>query len=354
MLKILLAFDHEIPLGGINSTYDDAIFNPTDRIIESANKHGFKINLFTDILCASAFKKNKINEFYSKYTLQLHKALLTGHDVQLHIHPHWVDTQFDNESFKPSVSFRLADFANKPYPYNIEGIIETAIEELKFVCLKAKPDYICNSYRAGGYNLSPETERILTSLYKNGIRIDSSIVKGFYYKSALTEINFKNFHFEGNWKIPLSGPIEDISKEGLFEVPIASKPAGMMTNIKHLYFKILYRKHGYSSGKPIHSGNVKKIDKLKFLFSTRPLGFDIISLKPKDLVNILSCYINSQKYTEDIIVSTVSHPKNMGQYSVQLMEEFVKRVKDKYPDVEFCTFTDIYNKIILKRFENTL
>ena len=354
MIKILLAFDHEIPLGGINSTYDNAIFSPTDQIIEAANKHGFKINLFTDILCALAFEKNNIGEFYNKYTLQLHKALQTGHDVQLHIHPHWIDTKFDKESFKPSNSFKLADFANTPYPNNIEGIVENAVKELKDICLKVKPDYTCNSYRAGGYNLTPETERILTSLYKNGIRIDSSIVKGFYYKSKLSEINFKNFHTEGNWKIPLSGPIETISKDGLFEIPIVSKPAGIMTNIKHLFYKNKYKKYAYSSGKAIHSGMVTKIDKLKFVFSSRPLGFEIISLSSKDMLNMFSYYIKSQKYTNDIIVSTVSHPKSMGQYSVQLMTEFVDRVKNKYSDVEFCTFTDIYKQIILKGDENAI
>jgi len=169
----------------------------------------------------------------------------------------------------------------------------------------------------------------------------------FKYKSLISEINYKNFHAEGNWKIPLSGPMNAIAEDGLFEIPIASKPAGLIMNLKHLYYKRKNRKHAYSSGRTIHTGYVSKIDKLKFVFSSRPLGFDIISLSPKDLMNIMSDYINSQKYSNDIIISSLSHPKNMGPYSVQLMEEFVDRVRNKFHDVQFCTFSDIYNEVII-------
>ena len=346
MIKILLAFDHELPLGKMTTSYDKAIFEPTDMILESATKHGFKVNLFTDILCALAFKENNIGDFYFKYKAQLHRTLQAGHDVQLHIHPHWIDTKFKDGVFEPSKSFKLADFKDNAYPNNIEGIVERSVKELQSICKEVKTDYACNSYRAGGYNLSPETERIINALYANGIRIDSSVVKDYYYKSELSEINFKNYHNNGNWFFPLSGPVNSVSETGMYEIPIASSKAGVVTNLKHLYYKRKYKKFTYTSGYPIHSGKVNKIDKLKFVFSARPLGFDIISLHSQDLIKIVEDYIKSQNYNGDIIISSVSHPKNMGTFSVKLMEDFVRKIRDKH-SVEFCTFTDIYHQLSL-------
>lgn len=345
MIKILLAFDHELPLGEVTTSYDEAIFNPTNRILESATKNNFKVNLFTDILCAQAFRENNIDGFYNKYKAQLQKTIQLRHDVQLHLHPHWIDTSFIDGVFKPSKSFNLAHFKDKEYPNSIEGIIERSVIVLKSICQEVKADYTCNSYRAGGFNLVPETDRILNALYANGIKIDSSIVKNFYYKSELSKIDFKNFHDKGNWFIPLSGPINAVSNAGIFEIPIASRPAGLVTNLKHLYYKKKYKNLFYTSGKPIHSGKSSKINKLKFVFSARPLGFDIVSMSANDLVKIVSSYVNSQKYNGDIIISSVSHPKNMGPFSVKLMEDFVRKMRDKYHDVEFCTFTDIYNQL---------
>lgn len=344
MIKILLAFDHELPLGGLSKPVEDAIFRPTEKIIESAVKHDFKVTLFSDILCARAFRDNGQADFYEQYKNQLVRTISTGNDVQLHIHPHWVDTKFENGTFIPSSSFRLADFARNE-ENSIRRIVSESVEELTQICRTANPAYTCNSYRAGGYNLFPETKQILEALIENGIKIDSSIVKGFYYKSALSEIDFRNFHHQANWFLDPGKLFTEIGTSGLFEIPIASGNAGLITNLKHLYYKRKYKKHAYSTGKPIHSGKVSKTDKLKFVFSVRPLGFDVISLHTKDLVKILKEHLKKQQYTGDIYISTVSHPKSMGDFSINLMNNFVNEVRNNFQDVQFISFSEACNEL---------
>ncbi|MHC1706026.1 MAG: hypothetical protein AB9842_00755 [Bacteroidales bacterium] len=341
MTRIILSFDHELPLGGVYKDYDHALFEPTRNILRAAEKENVKLCLFTDILSFLFFKKHGVIEFTEPYIRQLQEAVSNGHEVQLHLHPHWIHSKYENGAFYPSPLFSLADFAGEAYPGNIEGIIEQGIQELTAICQQVKPDYRCTAFRAGGFNLFPETSRILNSLYKNGILIDSSIPKGLYYKSAYSLINYRDMPPQCNWFIPLEGPLNRTSNKGMFEIPIATKPAGLLTNLRHLYFKRKHKNHAYLSGKTIHSGNVGKLDKLRFVFSVRMLGFDTYSMKVDDLMKILRYNLSLYKDNPDIILDTVSHPKNIGPYGVALMTGFVQAARKEIPGIEFVTHEQV-------------
>lgn len=345
MIKVILSFDHELPLGGVYKSYEHALFEPTQRILEAAHKENVKVCLFTDILSYLFFKKNNVPEFTGPYVRQLQAAIADGYDVQLHLHPHWMNSTFENGRFIPSSSFALADFADHPYPANLEGIIELGIQELTSICKTVNPDYQCVAFRAGGFNLYPETARIMTALHRNGIRIDSSIPKGLYYKSAFSLINYKDMPGVCNWHISLNGPVSRVSEDGLFEVPIATVPAGLWTNLKHLYYKRKNKHHAYNSGKTLHSGNVSKLDKLRFVFSVRMLGFDTYSLDAEDLVKMLNYNIRKYRADGDIILSAISHPKNMGPHAVEVMRNFIRTVRNNHSGLEFLTYPEVYSTI---------
>jgi hypothetical protein len=340
-VKLLLSFDHELPLGSVYKSYAHALFTPTQRILEAANKEDVKVCLFTDILSYIFFKKHNITEFTEPYVKQLQEAVRNGHDVQLHLHPHWLNSKYEHGRFIPSSNFALADFAKKNFPENIEGIIEQGIAELNTICRAVQFDYQCIAFRAGGFNLYPETSRILNALYENGIRIDSSIPKGLYFRSALSLINYKDMPSQCNWYIPLQGPLSAMTNTGLFEIPIATTPAGLWTNLKHLYFKRKNNRHAYNSGNTIHSDNVSKLDKLRFVFSVRMLGFDTYSLDVDDLVKMLKYNINKYQKEKIIILSTISHPKNMGPHAVDIMTGFIRTARKQYPDLLFVIHGEV-------------
>jgi hypothetical protein len=342
-IRVLLAFDHEVPLGSISTSYKEAIFDPTDNILALAAETGIKINLFTDILCNNFFKKHGEFDFCGLYESQLQKTLRYGHDVQLHIHPHWINSGFQNKIFEPSSSYKLSDFKDGAYPDNIYGIIEQGILNIDKICRPVKNDYQCIAYRAGGYNLEPETELILSALFQLGIRIDSSIAKGLYFKTDYSHVDYKKMPEDCNWYISPKGNIRHAGKDGIFEIPIATIKAGLRTNLLHTLRKAKYKKRAFYSGKTIYAGKMKLIDKLRFVFSVRMLGFDLHTLSSGDLMKILEHNVRRYSSGKEIILSTVSHPKNMGPYSLKLMKEFVDKTREKYKDaVEFTTFTDIY------------
>jgi len=347
-IKILLSFDHELPLGGVYHSFSEALFEPTSKLIALADDLGVPITLFTDVLCAMRFKEWDNVNFYQFFVDQIADAVKKKHDVQLHLHPHWLDTQFVNGRFVPSAKFKLADFKDRPYPGNIDGIIHQGIEFLDGICKKADSGYKCVAYRAGGFNLHPETELILKSLFKNGIRIESSINPGYYFKSALSTIDYKNMPNRSHWFLPFNGPLNKIAEEGLLEISIAGKPAGLFTNVKHIINKRIHHDRKFTTGYTIHAGKYNLFNKLKFVFSTRMLGFDVYTLSPNDLMKILRYNIKKYKNDKTIILSSFSHPKNMGGYSLSLMKSFIEKSLKSYPgQIEFCTYQQICQEMNL-------
>lgn len=340
-LKLLLTFDHELPLGGVRTSYKEAMFDPTDRLFELADKLEIPIVLFTDVLCGIRFKEWDYNSFYKPYVKQLQDAILKHHDVQLHLHPHWLTSSFENNAFIPSKDYRLADFkADKTYP--IDNIIKTGIDFLKEECRKVNQNYECIAFRAGGFNIEDATQAIITSLYKNGIRFDSSIVKGYYFRSGLSEVNCLNMPTAPNWFIGIEGNLRKEANEGIFEVPIASIPKTPFEMPTRFKLKKLSSQAPNDHGFQIHEGNPTDLkSRFKMLFAARMLSFDNYTLSIDYLMKILDHNVRKYRNNDTATLSVIGHPKSMGDYSFSLMESFVKKVRQKYPETEFTTFSKL-------------
>ena len=132
-LKLILTFDHELPLGGVRSSYKEALFDPTKRLFNLADDLNVPVVLFTDVLCALRFRDWDFENFYKPYTEQLQEAVRLDDDVQLHLHPHWLSSRFENNTFIPSKEYKLADFSLNPV-YTIEKIIKMGVEILQEIC----------------------------------------------------------------------------------------------------------------------------------------------------------------------------------------------------------------------------
>lgn len=341
-LKLFLTFDHELPLGGLKTSFESSLFEPTREVMDLANKLNVKVTLFTDILCGSRFREWDYHHFYTPYKNQLHEALKEGHDVQLHIHPHWLTTTYRDGTYLPSTDFGLSDFTENARHGGIEGIIDQSIEELNQLCVPANPAYSCIAYRAGGFNIAPDTKRIMTALYKKGIRFDSSMARGYYFKSGISEVDFRKLPGSPNWVIDPDNYHKASASEGIIEVPIATMfktPFEVPTRFK---LKKLAGRAPANHGTMIHEDNGRDIPaKIKMLFASRMLTFDNYTLSLDYLMRILRYNMKKYKSSDTLMLSIISHPKSMGAYSFELMEGFVNAVHKQYPDAEFMTFSQL-------------
>jgi hypothetical protein len=343
-LKLFLTFDHELPLGGVRSNWNDALFEPTNTLLDVAEKLGVPVVFFTDVLCAMRFQEWDNEGYFKPYISQLRNAVSRNHDVQLHLHPHWLTSGYKENRFIPSNDFSLSDFAGNTSGNTIEGIIKSGVDFLKDVMKPVADNYRCIAFRAGGYNLgiNEDRGRILTVLYENGIRYDTSIIKGFYFKSAISEVDFRKMPDPPNWYIDLSGKLSEVSESGIFEIPIASIPKTPFEVPTMFKMKKYAHRAPANRGYQIHEGKPGGYShKIKQLFSSRMLSFDNYTLSHDYLMKILNYNVNKYRKYDEVLLSISGHPKSMGSYSFELMQRFVENVRRKYPDTEFMTFSDM-------------
>lgn len=347
-IKILLTFDYELPLGGIAQSYSHSLFEPTEKLLEKANELKVPLVFFADILSYIKFREWEEHNYTEPFEKQLEKVLQSGHDVQLHLHPHWLDSNYAEGKLIPSGKFSLSDFADNNPPDNIEGMISTGIQELKAICEKAQSNYQCIAFRAGGYNLWPETSTILNSLFKHGIRFDSSICRGYYYKSDTSLVDYRNIPDKANWYLPLNGDLSKEGKEekGILEIPIAGKPKGIFEMPTALKLGKYSYRAVENRGKIVHTAsNINRKDKLKQLFSSRMLTVDNHTYSPGYMMKILDYNINKYGKEKEVLFSLIGHPKSMGEYHLYLLASFVQNAREKYGNrLEFVTFRDIFER----------
>jgi len=351
-IDIVLSFDYELPLCGITKSYNHSLFDPTDKLLETADKLKVPIVLFADILSYIKFKEQGYSEYCVPFEKQIIKALQKGHDVQLHIHPHWLESNITKNDFVPSDKFKLSDFVKNKYPNNIDGIVELGMKAIKELCKNVYSGYKCIAYRAGGYNLFPETSTILKVLYNNGIRIDSSISRGYYFKSDSSFVDYSSVPDLPNWYLPLNGNLKeaDNNENGLLEIPIASKPKGIFEMPTKFKLKKYEDRTVENRGSMVHTNENTGIhDKLKQLLSSRMLTVDNHTYDIDYLIKILDYNVQRFIRFDKLIFSLIGHPKSMGPYHLYLLTEFVNAAKKKYgTKIRFVTYRHIYDEMKMK------
>ena len=340
-IKVFLTFDHELPLGGLSASYENALFAPTRRVMDLADRYGVKVTLFSDILCAYRYKEWDYGNFYVPYAKQLQYATVNGHDVQLHIHPHWLTTTYNGVCFVPSDNFLLSDFKDDSKYGGIPGIIRLSIDSLNDICISANDNYKCIAFRAGGYAVYPDTDILFNSLFSHGIRYDSSMAKGYYFGSGLSTVDYRKMPKLPNWIIDPDDYHSLLSDNpGILEIPIATIPKTLFEIPTRFKLKKYAGRAVEDRGKMIHQHTKADLtSRLKSLFSARMLTFDNHTLSLNYLLKIFGYNINLYKNKQDeLMFAVISHPKSMGDYAFELMEGFISSVQKSFPNVEFTTF----------------
>ena len=303
MNNLLLTFDYELPLGGVKNDYQDALFEPTDQLLVWADQWNLSLVFFVDILSYVQFKKFQINSFTEPFKNQVQKMIQKGHDVQLHIHPHWLETEIQNNHFTSKAPFSLSDYNDD----EISQMIFLAIQELTQLAQTVDPNYQCLAFRAGGYNFGSKMELICRVLCQNGIRFDSSIANGYYFRSDTSEVDYRQFNPMPNGFVPFSKK-DTSSINRLFEIPIASKPKSLFeipTFIKVRW----YADRSINRGIMIHTLNkLTFLEKLRKLLSSRMLTVDNHTFSHSYLCSILNYHFKKYRKYSNISCALIGHP----------------------------------------------
>lgn len=323
-MKIYITLDYEIYFGANHGTVEKCIIYPTSELMRIAETHNVRFVFFVDcgfILKLDEFRKRypPLEEDYKAITTQVKQLSESGHDIQLHIHPHWEDSYYDGNKWIIDVKrYKLDDFN--------EGEIQSIVVRYKKVLTDLTQKQVF-AFRAGGWCLQPFSK--LKMVFKqNNISLDSSVFRNGYFSSEQYAYDFRNAPDKDVYRFE-----EDVIKEdpdGYFtEVPISP-----IKNSPFFFWKLflLGRKDPYLH-KPLGDGQAMPAPgyrkKLLTRFTNNPVSVDGYN---SHLLQHALAKLSSEKKEHMVVIG---HPKALSTYSVKMIEKFVKENKDSH---KFTTF----------------
>ena len=202
MLNIAITFDYELFLGRNLAESKDVLFEPTERIINLLNSYGVTSTFFADICSVFAHKKSGLKEYVDDFEAQLKRMILTGHDVQLHIHPNWLLSNYtEGEWIFDTTHYRIHNFGfDADAKTSAQSIIHGGKQYLEDLLQNVCASYKCIAYRAGGYSVQPHQE-LFQVLMDEGIIIDSSVCAKQFADTSANKYDFRRSPNATNWWI---------------------------------------------------------------------------------------------------------------------------------------------------------
>lgn len=315
-MNIYITLDYEIYFGESHGTVEKCIIQPTQELIRIAEKNNVQFCFFVDcgfILKMEEFKKQYpvLNKDYESVVNQIKYLSATGHDIQLHIHPHWEDSYYNGKQWVINISrYKLADFS--------EPEIEDIVYRYKKVIADLTGKKIF-AYRAGGWCLQPFS-KLRKAFRKNEISLDSSVFRNGFYVSEHYQYDFRDapdtdmYRFEDD-------PVINV-KDGYFtELPISA-----IRNSPLFFWRLFllgrlnpYLHKPLGDGRAMAAPGQRKRLLTRFTNNTVSIDGYNARLLQKALKRLVR-----KKNTQMVVIG---HPKALSRYSIQMLEEFVEENK---------------------------
>lgn len=320
-MKIFLTFDYELFFGSQSGTVENCMIKPTEELFQLAEGKDVSYTFFVDVgYLIKADNYNELRQEVNQVQEQIQKMISLGHDVQLHIHPHWEKAVYENGSWKMNVNgaYKLTDFDSderesivKKYKSYLENLIGRKV----------------TAFRAGGWCIQPFHE--LNAIFKEvGIKIDSSVFHDGYLVTDNYNVDFRmaplksKYNFEDN-------VCQEIEDGSFTEYPIASfryRPSFYWW----LYGlgKIFPAKH-----KMIGDGNFISQGGRKFAsltgYTTTHVSTDGYYAKK------LEASLDKSKNLGHEEMVVIGHPKGNTEYSMNKLKNFIEKNYKKHSFTSF-------------------
>ena len=328
-MNIYLTWDYELFLGDESGSIEDCMIRPTERLLELSSNKNFRYTFFIDatfLLRLFQLKDDfeNLNDGYNAIVAQIHKMISEGHDIQLHVHPHWLTSNYNGVKWELDYDkYKLSSFSK------IEA--EEILRESKFH-LEKIVGYQVTSFRAGGFSLQP-FNNLQDAFKKLGIKIDSSVFSHEKYSSHYQEYDYSNIPKSSIWNFSNDPCIEDSS--GCFtELPVATKTISPLFYWRLLVLTRVFKLNDhrtFGKGSSITSPKGEYFRKL-FRRTNGLISFD--GLKAAYAEKVTEDYIKQNR--QHLVV--IGHPKALSEYSLRKLTSYTNKFSRNQ---NFTTFKDL-------------
>lgn len=331
--NIILTIDYELFLGKVTGDVFSCMIQPTQKLANILEVNGSKMTVFWDVLHYYALKNNCSNfpELKKDIDLiedQILDLVKKGHDIQLHIHPHWVDAVYENNKWVFSYDrFDIHSLDKEEDDKRVDtilGCVTIATKILKELITPIKPDYKVTTYRAGGYLVNPFSI-LHNAMRMNGIFVDSSICPNL--KNYNKQFSYDHTDYPDKTLYYFSSEPSIIDNRGDFiEIPIKTIRLNVFTN---LFFTVL-RKFKYplleinrlgTGAGSVDVNDRKRIHKkiINLLFHSKVFQLTTDNSFKEKVSYLLK---QSNDYSTMIL-----HPKLLNNHTLNVLNEYTSKNK---------------------------
>lgn len=335
MLRVCITFDYELFFGENYGSARDVLFDPTDKLILALSEKGVTATFFADTCSVVQHKKFGQLEYVVDFTNQICRMISNGQDVQLHIHPHWLQSEYkDNKWEYNNETYRLHSFGfDKSKEQNVYSIIKEGKDYLENTIKSNKADYQCVAFRAGGFALQPHA-CLVEALYENGIYIDSSVAP-MLFSEGVNSYDYLQKPELVNWYISSKKDwwINSDDKKAVFEIPVATenKNPFMFLLRRLLNPNSIKLSLGVKRGTYMNevTGNNKKISYLQYITCYNAVSMDAYCAD--HIYRQLKRFYKKHKcHRKDAIVAIIGHPKLVTNDYIDNMKKLIMLIKNDH------------------------
>jgi hypothetical protein len=351
--QFVLTIDYELFFGEKYGTVDSCQIEPTNLLANLLSKYDSRMTVFWDILHYWKLKElsckyPNLAEEAAKIEEQILQLAKNHHDIQLHLHPHWINTTFNGKDWQFNLDgYRLQHLSqmNNPKDINtIAGCVKIGKNLIEETVKMIIPDHKVNTFRAGGFGIQP-FEKLAQVFLTNGLLIDSSVCYGLKLNKGEHSYDFTLIPRTDYYKFDIA--IENEEPEGKFlEFPIGSikvSPFRILwwSFIRRLKYKNL-KTIGAISSSERHAKSVNA-RKSMLLQNIRKYGGmflkdNYIMLTPDNSFREKFDYLINHAKNGTVMIL---HPKYLNYHTLNLLENYLKS-----SHIRFISLHDKINKNI--------
>ncbi|MDH5178759.1 MAG: hypothetical protein OEZ39_10990 [Gammaproteobacteria bacterium] len=324
-MKFILGLDYELFFGSRTGTVQNCLIRPIDELLKVTNRYGVRLSLFVDagyLLRAAEYPA--LQAEVDRIKQQLSELSKQGHDIQLHVHPHWLDCHYaDGEWRIDTTRYRLHDFAT-------EEIHKIVADQTKLLAdISGKPVF---AYRAGGWCIQPFTA-LKDALWDAGIWLDSTVYFAGVSTDTVRGYDFSRAGTKSHWRFE-NDPVEEEPDGRFVEIPISACKL-----YPGFFWKMaLVKKFAGNRFKPWGDGRTMIADSAYYLQRlTRPT-YSVVSIDGLKAATLASALRQNRRWGNSGIFNIMGHPKSLTPYSMQQLERFLR---DHHTQLEPITFQDL-------------
>lgn len=313
-MKTLLTFDYEVYFGRRTGSARRCLIEPTEALLELAGRHGAPLVFFVDAgyllaLRREMAKSEELRRDHAAVCRQLKRLARRGHELQLHVHPHWEDARWEEGAWR----LDLARYALHAFdPAQIEGIVKRYLDALRdFGGAGAG-----RAFRAGGWVIQP-FPALGDALARAGVAIDSTVFAGGHRGGTVQPYDFRGAPAKSRWRFG-DDPLAEDPQGRFLEVPIASHRVG-----PSFYWRLACaRKAGGARHRAFGDGEAIAMDGGDLARRLAAPSTSVVSVdgyKSRLLEDAAADY--RRRGLDDFVV--IGHPKALTPFSLERLDSFL-------------------------------